>query len=98
VLTGADSFLDLRRWRSPDRLLDLAEWIVVSRPDFPLDQAQLAPLALTPTQRARVHLLTTVHEDISATNLRLRLRDGDACTGLLSPAVADYIRSHNLYR
>ena len=35
VLTGANSFLDLRRWRSPDRLLELAEWIVVSRPEFP---------------------------------------------------------------
>jgi len=99
VLTGADSFLDLHRWRSPDRLLDLAEWIVVSRPDFPLDEAQLTRLALSPAQRARVHLLTSVHEDLSATNLRLRLRDGEACTaGLLSPAVADYIRSHNLYR
>jgi nicotinate-nucleotide adenylyltransferase len=98
VLTGADSFLDLRRWRSPDRLLDLAEWIVVSRPDFPLNEAQLAPLALTPVQRSRVHLLTTVHEDLSASDLRPRLRVGDPCTGLLCPAVADYIRSHNLYR
>ena len=31
VLTGADSFLSLRNWHSPDRLLELAEWIVVSR-------------------------------------------------------------------
>lgn len=98
VLTGADSFLDLRRWRSPDRLLDLAEWIVVSRPDFPLTEPQLAPLALTAVQRARVHLLTTVHEDLSATDLRRRLRASDPCSGLLCPAVADYIRSHNLYR
>ena len=38
VLTGADSFLDLGRWRSPDRLLELAEWIVVSRPELPLSE------------------------------------------------------------
>ena len=63
VLTGADSFLDLRRWRSPDRLLAVAEWIVVSRPEFPLSEAQLAPLALTQAQRARVHLLTTVSRE-----------------------------------
>jgi nicotinate-nucleotide adenylyltransferase len=98
VLAGADSFLDLRRWRSPDRLLALAEWIVVSRPEFPLTEAQLAPLALTPAQRARLHLLTTVHEDVSATELRRRLRMGDPCPGLLPPAVAAYIRSHHLYR
>jgi nicotinate-nucleotide adenylyltransferase len=98
VLTGADSFLDLRRWRSPDRLLELAEWIVVSRPEFPLSEAQLAPLALTPAQRARVHLLATVHEEVSATSLRRRLQAGDPCPGLLPPAVADYIQSHGLYR
>ena len=98
VLTGADSFLDLRRWRSPDRLLALAEWIVVSRPDFPLSESQLAPLALTPAQRARVHLLATVHEEVSATALRRRLQARDPCTGLLPPAVADYIQTHGLYR
>jgi nicotinate-nucleotide adenylyltransferase len=98
VLTGADSFLDLGRWRTPDRLLALAEWIVVSRPDFLLSEAQLAPLALTESQRARVHLLTTVHEDLSATGLRRRLQAGDPCCGLLPPAVADYIQAHNLYR
>ena len=98
VLTGADSFLDLRRWRSPDRLLAVAEWIVVSRPEFPLSEAQLAPLALTQAQRARVHLLTTVYENVSATELRRRLQAGDPCPGLLPPAVAAYIQSHGLYR
>jgi nicotinate-nucleotide adenylyltransferase len=98
ILTGADSFLDLRRWRSPDRLLALAQWIVVSRPQFPLSQAEIAPLALTPAQRARVHLLTTVHEEVSATELRRRLQAEDPCPGLLPPAVAAYIQTHNLYR
>jgi len=98
VLTGADSFLDLRCWRLPDQLLSVAEWIVVSRPEFPLSEAQLAQLALTQAQRARVHLLTTVHEEVSATELRRRLQAGDLCHGLLPPAVAAYIQTHNLYR
>ena len=98
VLTGADSFLTLRRWRSPDRLLAMAEWIVVSRPDFSLSEAQIAPLDLTPAQRARVHLLTTLNEEVSATGLRRRLQAGDPCPGLLPPAVASYILSHHLYR
>jgi nicotinate-nucleotide adenylyltransferase len=98
VLTGADSFLDLRRWRAPDRLLTLAEWIVVNRPGSSLTEAQFAPLALTPTQLARIHLLTSVNDDVSATELRRRLREGDPCPGLLPPAVAAYIQSHHLYR
>ncbi len=98
VLTGADSFLTMRKWRSPDQLLALAEWIVVSRPEFPLAETQLAQLALTPGQRARIHILSTVQEDVSATELRRQLRAGDPCPGLLSPAVAAYIREHHLYR
>jgi nicotinate-nucleotide adenylyltransferase len=98
VLTGADSFLDLRRWRSADRLLALAEWIVVSRPEFPLSEPQLAQLGLSQAQRARVHLLATVHEEVSATELRRRLQAGDPYPGLLPPTVAEYIQTHRLYR
>jgi nicotinate-nucleotide adenylyltransferase len=95
-LVGADSFLDLRRWREPERLLELAEWIVVSRPGFPL--ADFSTLALTPYQLGRVHLLQTVHEDVAASNLRERLEGGDPCTDVLFPAVSDYIQTHRLYR
>ncbi len=95
-LVGADSFLDLRRWREPERLLELAEWIVVSRPGFPL--ADLSPLGLTALQRGRVHLLQTVHEDVAATNLRERLESGDPCTDVLAPGVSAYIQAQHLYR
>lgn len=95
-LVGADSFLDLPRWRDPSRLLELAEWIVLSRPGFPLDD--LSALRLTPHQRSRVHLLQTVHEDIAATDLRHRLETGDACIDLLPPEVLTYIRAQGLYR
>jgi nicotinate-nucleotide adenylyltransferase len=94
-LVGADSFLDLRRWREPERLLELAEWIVVSRPGFPL--ADLSSLRLTPFQIGRVHLLQTVHEDVAATDLRERLEAGDLCADVLPPAVVEYIQAHHLY-
>jgi nicotinate-nucleotide adenylyltransferase len=100
-LAGADSFLNLHHWREPQRLLELTDWIVVSRPGYPLTpltEDLLGPLHLTPSQRARVHLLTSVEEDVSATGLRERLRQGDPCTDLLSPSVATYIRQHALYR
>ena len=95
-LVGADSFLDLPRWREPSRLLELAQWIVVSRPGFSLDD--LSGLNLTPHQRSRVHPLQTVHEDIAATELRHRLEAGDPCAGLIPPEILAYIRTHRLYR
>jgi nicotinate-nucleotide adenylyltransferase len=96
-LAGADSFLNLHHWREPQRLLELAEWIVVTRPGYLLTDDHLAPLQLTAAQRDRVHILTGVHEDVSATGLRERLRHGDPCADLLSPSVAHYIRKRALY-
>jgi nicotinate-nucleotide adenylyltransferase len=105
AITGADSFLTLRQWRSPDRLLALAEWIVVSRTDFPLTPAFLhrSEFALTPAQRARIHLLPGIHDDISATDLRAQLHAPASQTDhileqSLPSAVAAYIRDHHLYR
>jgi len=95
VIVGADAFLDLRRWRSPDQLLTLAEWVVVTRPGFSLER--LAELQLSETQRQRVHLLAGIAEEVSATTIREALREHLDCSGLLPAAVLDYIGAHHLY-
>ncbi len=95
VIVGADAFLDLRRWRSPNALLNLADWIVVSRPGFSLQQ--LEALSLTPAQLSRVHLLDGIHELASATDIRTLLSTGSDCAGLLPPSILDHIRAHHLY-
>ncbi len=95
AIAGADSFLTLRQWHRPDRLLELAEWIVVSRPGSPLNH--LAALKLSPEQQARVHLVETVHEEVSATELRLRLTARENCSDWLPERVAAYIAEHRLY-
>jgi nicotinate-nucleotide adenylyltransferase len=111
-LVGADTFQHLGKWREPHRLIQLAEWIVVSRPGIPLKLPD--NLTLTAAQRARIHLLSTVHEDVAATTLR-QLLAGRAAGGgkreagrvdayeasslddLLPPSVAAYIAAHHLY-
>jgi nicotinate-nucleotide adenylyltransferase len=95
-LVGADSFLTMRQWRQPERLLELAEWIVVSRPGFPLDRLEALPL--TAQQMSRVHLLQDVKEDVSATDLRTRLGMGESCSAELPEAVSSYIQNNGLYR
>jgi nicotinate-nucleotide adenylyltransferase len=96
AISGADSFLTLRSWRDPDTLLELAEWIVFSRPGFALRDV-VSGLRLSTAQRGRVHLLETVHEDVSASELRQRLSAGDDCSDWLPRPVLEYIREHGLY-
>jgi nicotinate-nucleotide adenylyltransferase len=95
VLIGADAFLGLPRWKSSETLLDLAEWIVVSRPGVSLQE--LERLHLRPEQLRRVHLLEHLHETASATDVRSLLSAGSDCEGLLPVSVLNYIRAHHLY-
>jgi len=95
VIIGADAFLDLPRWRSPESLFELAEWIVVSRPGVSLQQLQ--SVQLTRWQLSRVHLLEDVHEPASATLIRELLSAGSDCSGLLPGSILNYIRAHHLY-
>jgi nicotinate-nucleotide adenylyltransferase len=102
VLLGADAFLDLPQWRSPELLLTLADWIVVSRPGFDLTRldALMDSLALTPAQRARIHLLPTLADPTSASTLRRQLAarppDATLLEGLPQP-ILTYIQHHHLY-
>jgi nicotinate-nucleotide adenylyltransferase len=95
VIAGADSFLTLRSWRDSEELLQMADWIVAARPEASLDD--LSALALTEEERKRVHLLTSVDEDVSATGIRERLRVGVSCDKLLTPTVNLYIARMHLY-
>ena len=94
-LVGADSFHSLARWHEPKKLLELAEWIVVSRPGFTLEEPK--GMTLSAAQRSRIHLLDSVHEEVAATDLRERLQRGDPCRDLLPGEVSAYIHRHHLY-
>lgn len=95
TIVGMDSFLTLRQWRDPEALLQMAEWIVVSRPQIFLSSWD--SLDLTAGQRARVHLLEGIAEPVSATMVRARLHAGEDCAELLPASILGYIRAHHLY-
>lgn len=95
VIVGADAFLDIRRWKDPDALLNEARWIVVSRPGF--DLHQLETLQLTAEQRARIETLSDFENPVSATEVRNQLRESDKTSSLVPPKVLEYIRAHHLY-
>ncbi|QMV18761.1 nicotinate (nicotinamide) nucleotide adenylyltransferase [Granulicella sp. 5B5] len=104
VIVGVDAFHELPRWRAPDQLLSIADWIVVTRPHllndghYPLKSASTPRLPpLTALQRAHVHQLTAIDHPASATAVRRDLALGRPCDGLLASEVFSYIRDHHLY-
>lgn len=95
LVLGWDAARDLASWRQPERVLELARPVVVTRPGWRRPSA--ADLAAAGIDPERAVICDAHTPDIEATEIRQFLEDGRPLTGLLDPAVERYIRAHNLY-
>ncbi len=93
---GADSLAEILSWYHPERLIDLAEIAVVDRPGVQVDLADLEQRL--PGLSARLHWVRMPLLDISASDIRARVRDGRPISYLVPAAVEAYIVEHGLYR
>ncbi len=110
-LIGLDAFLDLQQWKTPERLLDAANFVVVPRPGFPLQEVLnvLPPRIVRGVpppgrngsvrlRRTKLHILSGVNVRVSSHEIREAIRQGRPVTGLLPPLVEEYIVKHELYQ
>lgn len=87
LVVGGDAVRDLAKWRSPERIRELATLVVARRPgspDVPLDPATI--------------LLDAPLMDVSARELRARAARGRSLRYLVPDAVWRYIEDRGLYR
>jgi nicotinate-nucleotide adenylyltransferase len=109
---GADSFEELNLWREPGRMLDSANLIVITRPRHALELEHLPARfaarlidwrgsgdeSAAAASAGSVYLTDVVNMDVSSTDIRRRVRDGEPIDRDVPPRVADYIRKYALYR
>jgi nicotinate-nucleotide adenylyltransferase len=99
-ILGADAFAEIATWSRYPALLDLANFVVVSRPGVTLNSLhEQAPSAFShrSSGKTRVIFVEANTPDVSATDIRRRVRNGDSLTGLVPDSVAAYIQAHGLY-
>jgi nicotinate-nucleotide adenylyltransferase len=107
-ITGADAFAEIETWYRYPGVLDLAHFVVVSRPGMPVAEIPRRLPALrerfhepsaTGSMPARpaVFLVDAATPDVSSTTVRERLRTGHSITGLVPAAVEAHILRHRLY-
>ena len=105
-ITGADAFAEIATWKRYPAVLDLANFVVVSRPGHDLSamKARLPELAprMRPTPDTQyptplIYLLETSTPDVSSTRVREHLRRGEPISGLVPPLVEAHIHKHALY-
>ena len=94
LLTGSDAVRDLAGWREAHVLIREVEVVAAARPGTDRDAA-LAPLP--PGWAARVTFIAMPALDISATDLRARVRARRSIRYFVPPVIGEYIAANGLY-
>jgi nicotinate-nucleotide adenylyltransferase len=93
LILGADSVADFPTWREPQRIAELATLLVINRGRTPPDLTCLADL--TGPRPPIVVSMPAV--DLSATDIRRRVRGRQSIRFMTPRAVEVYIQEHQLY-
>lgn len=90
-IIGADSLIEYKVWKDFDEVLGRCLMIATTRPNYELNRV---PRAI----RNRVTIFQITGVDISATEIRERIRRGLSIRYLVPETVRAYIYRHGLYR
>ena len=105
-ILGQDSFVTLPEWKDWQQILHYCSLIVVDRSVDPALVAKHKERLLKESRAnknardniGKVCVLDLEMPEISSSDIRKRLREGDSTKGLLDSKVAGYIADHELYR
>jgi len=89
-IVGADSVLEMFSWKAVDELLSICNFVAINRPGYDLNQADQRFLK-------KVQLFKVTDVDISASEVRRRVRQGESIKYLVPSDVESYIYENGLY-
>jgi nicotinate-nucleotide adenylyltransferase len=110
-ILGTDAFVEIATWHDYPTVLDLANFVVISRPGQSLEtlgqrlpglSLRMRLVAEPPREEAlepscAVLLMNALTPDVSSTDIRERAAQGGSLAGLVAPDVERHIGKHRLY-
>jgi nicotinate-nucleotide adenylyltransferase len=111
-ITGADAFAEIATWKNYPALLDLAHFVVVSRPGVPVRgvPAHLGSLRIgtafaqatafdrdATRSSTMIFVIDAVTTDVSSSAIRQSRARGESIAGMVAPSVQRHIEQHALY-
>ena len=100
LLCGTDMMLTLDTWYQAEEIFRLCYPIYIRREEDPILTQRIVAKIAEYQQKYGAIVRRVVMDPIvlSSTQIRKAVAEGSAIDGMVSPAVADYIRTHGLYR
>ena len=96
-ITGTDSLLKLDTWMNATELLHKYSYIVGSRPGYLQEELEEMMEYLLDEYGTEIINLPQMQMDVSSTEIRRRIADGQPLTGRVPESVERYIAEHGLY-
>ncbi len=94
-IMGADSLRNFSEWKSPHRLVRMCRIAVAIRPPLIVSDV----LVKLPEEfKDNVDVISMPPSDVSSTEIRNRLHNGQNINSWITPEVQQYIETHKLYR
>jgi nicotinate-nucleotide adenylyltransferase len=102
-IIGDDNVAELGSWKNIDRIFELANFVVLTRHQRSEDSGTplIVKRVTTAEKRGRngaIVFASNVEVPVSATEIRRRVRAGEAIRDLVDPLVARYIQHNRLYQ
>jgi len=99
LLLGADSVLKFHLWRKPERILELANLVIVDRMGKADKVRDYLKERFSNLKENKDFMLLKIRRiDISATEIRNRVREGKSIYCMVPDRVREYIDKKGLYR
>ncbi len=99
LVVGTDSILDMPHWWHAEELIREVEVLALERPGFPLRDLRRFRSCFGAEAEARIRksVVKAPLLEVSATEIRQRLRQGRSIRYLVPERVRDYILAHGVY-
>lgn len=98
-IVGADSLYQIESWYEPERVMAQAVLLAAVRPWNEAHKSLEQQIQyLTGKYKAEIYQIQFDAADVSSEEVRRAVKEGRDITGLVPKAVAEYIRTHGLYR
>lgn len=96
-LTGADSFLNIQKWRHPEIIFANAALVVVTRDDVSYETLSAHKDLLLQQFGGEVELVSFPTIDISSTDIRSRVKEGKSIRFQVPDSVREFIEENGIY-
>ena len=97
-IMGADSLLEIERWKHPDRLMADCILLVAVRDDCDKEGLEKQIAYLKDKYQADIRILPANRMDISSTKIRQMIQEGKSVRYMLPDQVIRFIQKNHLYQ